>query len=59
MTEDELRAAIKAMLDGVDRAAAFERAMWNASIKPQQWRVTRSIDAIHNGRKRHPVEWPS
>jgi hypothetical protein len=66
-TEDELRATIKAMLEGQEKAvafaasvgAAFEMAIWNASIKPREWRVIRSIDATHNGRKRHPVEWPS
>ncbi len=52
LTEDELRAAIKAMIDGwaIDNH--------NASISPMAWQVNDAIEAIHAARKRLPTEWP-
>lgn len=49
MTELELREAIKAM---IDRSAAEQLAAERG--KP----LIAAIDATHNARKRHPIEWP-
>ncbi len=50
MTEDELRALIRAMIDMIDKPA----------IEPSHSdkKLAAAIDAVHAARKRHPIEWP-
>lgn len=61
-TEDELRAAIKAM---IDEMAHVNQGNWewliataDADDAPPRSGVVAAIDAIHASRKRHPTEWP-
>ncbi len=64
LTEDELRAAIKAMIDELAHVnqGNWEWLMATADVEPRP-HVTKSalqyaIDATHAARKRHPIEWP-
>ncbi len=47
LTEDELRALIRAMIDGL----AVEPSLSDRKLAA-------AIDATHTARKRHPIEWP-
>ncbi len=63
LTEDELRAAIRAMIDEqatieavIDEA--LRAAAHNANMPSMAWRANEAIDATHAARKRRPIEWP-
>ncbi len=53
LTEDELRAAIKAMIDGLAKAEQPTPA-----LTPRDEAMLAAIDATHAARKRHPIDWP-
>ncbi len=60
LTEDELRAAIKAMIGDIE---VNPDVIWTIDIDLDPPCVPKSalqcaIDATHAARKRHPIEWP-
>lgn len=64
MTELELRAAIKAMRDGIEMPRSTYTAMASSLARRTTHNkdggpLSGALDAVYASRKRHPIEWPS